>query len=249
MNDRSRGQTHAEGTRVGIMQPYFFPYIGYFQLISTCDVFVFLDDAQYIKQGWVNRNRIQVNGKAQWMTLSVAAGDHQLPINRREYQMARLGPQIVRRIEAAYRRAPRFLQVMPMIREIMAFPDTNVARFNIHALRRLCEHLGIRTAMRVASEIRTAGELRCEHMVIDLCRRLGAAMYINPVAGAPLYPASAFAAAGITLKFLVPGLPEYAPHGPGREERLSIVDVLMHNEPDAVHDMLKQSILIDSPVA
>lgn len=225
--------------RVGIMQPYLFPYIGYFQLIASCDVFVFLDDAQYIKQGWVNRNRILVNGAAQWITLPVCADDHRLAINQRTYSPGKFRGQLLRRIEAAYRGAPGFTETFPVLREWLSWPESNVAGFNIHTLRQAAEWLGIATPLKTASEIRDPGSLACEHMVIDLCRHLGATHYVNPVAGAPLYPETTFRTAGIDLEFLEPGLRAYPQGTAAWHERLSIIDVLMFNGRHVAHDMVR----------
>src|SRR5215469_12162308 len=110
------------------MQPYFFPYIGYFQLIARSDVFVVNDAVQYIKGGWINRNRIlDSNGKAVWITLPVAAATHTLEICARQYLIhSREAQRAVRRIENAYCNAPNFCEGFPMIKEIMAFDETNV---------------------------------------------------------------------------------------------------------------------------
>src|SRR6185437_10468430 len=126
---------------IGIMQPYFFPYIGYFQLIAHCDVFVLHDDVQYIKGGWINRNRILVNHRAVWITFPVLRAAHHCNIRDRYYSS---DPEdrnrLLRRIAGAYRTSPCFGQVYPLIEEIMAFRNTNVAAFNTNLIQCVAAH-------------------------------------------------------------------------------------------------------------
>src|SRR5689334_6809649 len=131
---------------VGIMQPYFFPYIGYFQLIAHCDVFVLHDDVQYIKGGWINRNRILINHKAEWITFPVLRAAHHRTIKDRYYSSdPKDRDRLLRRIVGAYRTAPCFGQAYSLIEEIMGFADTNVAAFNANLIRRVTAHLRVST--------------------------------------------------------------------------------------------------------
>ena len=139
---------------VAIMQPYFFPYFGYFQLIGACELFVVRDEAQYIRQGWVNRNRILGNGGARWITLPIAAADHRLAINRREYLLDhRLAARLRDRISSAYRGAPHFGRTMQVVDDVLSYRDSNVATFNVHSLRCVAKALEIDTPMRLASGV------------------------------------------------------------------------------------------------
>jgi hypothetical protein len=120
---------------ISIMQPYFFPYIGYFQLIAQSDVFVFYDDVQYIKGGWVNRNRILRNGEPCWLTLPVRKEAFRLAINQRSYELERATVgRVLRRIAAAYLKAPRFEVIFPCVEELVNFGDANVAAFNMNLI-------------------------------------------------------------------------------------------------------------------
>lgn len=230
---------------VSIMQPYFFPYIGYFQLMAACDLFVVFDDVQYIRRGWVNRNRILVNGEPQWITLPVAGDDYFLPINQRVYLLDdRLAQRMRRRIVGAYRAAPHFTATMQLIDEILSFGDANVARFNTHLLTRVARHLGIDTPVRIASSIEKNHDLAGESLVIDICQRLGATGYINPIGGLALYHPARFAAQGLTLRFLQPEVPAYPQYGLTPVPSLSIIDVLMFNTPDDVRRLLSCHRLI-----
>ena len=232
--------------RVAIMQPYFFPYIGYFQLMAACDVFLVFDDAQYIDGGWVNRNRMLVNGTAQWMTVPVAAASHELPILEREYLLRdRLALRLPARIAGAYRSAPFFAQTMPLVEDVLAFPQPGVAAFNTNLLRRVATHLGIETPIRQTSELDKDNSLvGGQRRVIDICSRLGATTYINSIGGRELYSADAFAERAIELRFLSCEVQPYQQFGAPHVPSLSIIDVLMFNDLPAVRGMLEQYTLL-----
>jgi WbqC-like protein family len=114
---------------VSIMQPYLFPYIGYFQLMASADIFVVHDDVQYIKGGWINRNRILSSGEPRWVTLPVAAGAHRLNINQRCYAPGGGRPrQFLWRLKARDRAAPNFAEVFELVRTLLPHVDRNVPR-------------------------------------------------------------------------------------------------------------------------
>ena len=226
---------------VSIMQPYFFPYIGYFQLMSQSDVFVFHDDVQYIKGGWINRNRILRNGAPAWLTLPVRQAASDLAINRRHY---RLEPAevagVLRRLAAAYRKAPLFAAMFPLVAELMNFGDANVAAFNVNLLERLAARLAIRSRFVLSSAMAKDDGLTGQERVIDICRRLGATHYVNPTGGTRLYQPDRFAAAGIELRFLESTAPAYAQFGQAPVADLSIIDILMFNSDEATARLLPQ---------
>ena len=188
---------------VGIMQPYFFPYIGYFQLILHSDIFVFHDDVQYIKGGWINRNRIVSNNRLSWLTFPVFDASHDRFISDRHYvadQKAR--NRLLRRIAAAYRSAPRFKETYPLLQEIMGFADTNVVRFNVHLASRIAAYLDICTPLLLSSTLLKDSKLRGQERVIEICKCLSATHYVNPSGGRKLYDRGQFSRAGIELGFL-----------------------------------------------
>jgi WbqC-like protein family len=225
---------------VSIMHPYFFPYIGYFQLIFQSDIFVLSDDAQYINLGWVNRNRILRNGEPCWFTFPVRKGSSHLKINQRSYLLDRatIG-RLLRRLEAAYRKAPHFEAIFPVVEELLSFGDANVAAFNINLIERIAARLGIATRFVLSSTMANDNSLAGQERVIDMCRRLGATHYVNPVGGLRLYTAERFAAAGMTLSFLKAGLSAYPQFEHSPVPGLSIIDVLMFNSDEAVARLLR----------
>ncbi len=231
--------------KVGIMQPYLFPYIGYFQLINAVDVFVFHDDVQYIKGGWINRNRILINTEPSWITLPVRSAPAGFVICQRRYgdQFAADKARILRRIEAAYRTAPCFGPVSGLLTSIFSCDERNVAAFNIHQIREICRFLAIPTRFAVSSEMHLPRELRGQARVLEINRMLGATAYINPPGGAALYQRADFAKRGNELSFLQPGEVIYEQFGGDFVPSLSIIDVMMFNRPERIRALLGEYTL------
>jgi hypothetical protein len=234
-------------TTLGIMQPYLFPYIGYFQLIGAVDHFVIHDDVQWIKGGWINRNRILVQGQPQYITLPVQKAGSSLNINQREFppDIEEQKKKTLRQIEAAYRKAPYFEPVCCLLRRCFALQENNVSRFVVHTLRECCGYLGICTPFSLSSELDKRNELAGEERVLDINRAIGAAHYINPIGGTDLYSKAHFSERGLGLSFI------RARETPYRQLQsgpfvpfLSIVDVMMFNSQQESAALLKEYDLI-----
>lgn len=229
---------------ISVMQPYFFPYIGYFQLIAQSDIFVFHDDVQYIKGGWVNRNRIlERDGRAAWITLPIAAASHKLPIRERRYLLGEGNAErVLRKIESVYFKAPCFGEAFSLVREVMSFHDPNVAAFNVHLLKLVAERLGLRCRFVRSSELPKSPGLSGQARVIDICVCLGGTHYINPIGGTGLYEPEAFRKHGLSLGFLetlVEPLEGALPY-------LSIIDTLMREKIATIVDLLPRYRIISA---
>lgn len=231
--------------KVAIMQPYFFPYIGYFQLIAASDVFVLHDDVQYIKGGWVNRNRILLNGEDRMITLPVQKAAYDLPINARSYVP---DPQpykdIINLVKQAYSKAPFFQQAFPLLNEILLFEDKNVARFNENLIRRIAGYLGIKSKIIVSSDMEKDNSLAGEPRVLEICKRLGATDYTNPIGGTELYHHEAFQKQSIALYFLEAQNVRYEQGGVTWMPFLSIIDVMMFNSVSEIKNTIGQYKLL-----
>jgi hypothetical protein len=233
--------------KVAIMQPYFFPYIGYFQLIATSDVFLLHDDVQYIKGGWVNRNRILLNGEDRMITLPVQKSAYDLPINARSYVPDNQPyKDIINLIKQAYFKAPFFQQVFPLLNDLLIFADKNVARFNENLIRRIADYLGIKSKIIVSSGMEKNNELAGEPRVLEICKRLGATDYTNPIGGTDLYHQEAFQKQGIALHFLEAQNVRYQQRGEVWLPFLSIIDVMMFNSIEEIRVLLTQYRLVES---
>lgn len=232
--------------KLGIMQPYFFPYIGYFQLLAYVDKFVIHDDVQYIKGGWINRNRILINGQAKFITLSIRNDSSSLNINQRYFveDIDRFKQKLLRQIEAAYARAPFFAQVRPLIEKCFSYHETNVSAFIINSLLEICRYLEITTPLILSSELEKRNQLKGQDRVVEINQVLGAQHYINPIGGVDLYDKDEFLKQGITLSFIKSREIHYQQFGNNFIPYLSILDVMMFNHPDQIHLFLAEFDLI-----
>jgi hypothetical protein len=224
--------------KVAIMQPYIFPYLGYFQLLGAVDLFVVYDNIQYTKKGWINRNRMLENGQASLFTLPLASGSSSLDIRERYLASDYAPEKLLARFTGAYRSAPYFRQTLPLLEEVLRHPDRNLFGYLHHALDRTAAHLGLGTEVRVSSDVPINHDLKAQDKVLALCEELDATTYINPIGGVDLYSRHDFAERGIELRFLQMLPLEYPQISQTFVPSLSIVDVLMHNSLDDVQHWL-----------
>jgi hypothetical protein len=230
----------------GLMQPYLFPYISYFQLIHTCDIFVIHDDVQYIRQGWINRNRIIVHGREYAFVFSVKHDDHSKNVNDRFYAEtfdAESG-RLLKNIDQSYSKAPYYAEVRSLLMDIFSSSERNVSRFNALALRRTCHYLGINSEFLLSSELEFDKSLKAELRVLAINNRLGSTHYINPIGGVELYSKTRFQESGIQLSFLKPKLISYEQRRAEFLPGLSIIDVMMNCSRDNIRVMLEDADLI-----
>jgi hypothetical protein len=230
-----------------MMQPYLFPYLGYFQLIARSDVFVLGDDLQYVKGSWINRNRILVNGQPQLITFPLRKGGGFDPINQRWLcdDFAREAQKLLRTLELAYSRAPYKTEVVPLIRQILTHPERNLARFTEHSIRCVCAYLDITTPIRIGSELGLPARMDKQERVIGIAKKLGAALYINPIGGVALYCPALFRSHGLSLRFLRMDDLSYPQFNQPFVPSLSIIDVLMFNSQKDAQALLKRFSLIE----
>jgi hypothetical protein len=215
--------------KVAIMQPYFLPYIGYFQLIGAVDAFVVYDNVKYTKKGWINRNRFLLDGHGEVFTLPLKKGSDALDIRERHLAADFDRPKLLNRLAGAYRRAPCADTTLPVLRRILEHDDDNLFDFIHASLREVCGWLGIVTPLIVSSTLQIDHGLTAQDRVLAICRHLGADTYINAIGGRQLYSQEAFAALGIDLHFLQSRPTEYPQFGSPFVPCLSILDVMMFN--------------------
>lgn len=220
------------------MQPYIFPYIGYFQLIHAVDAFVVYDNIKYTKKGWINRNRYLLNGEAATFSLPLRKDSDSLDIRDR-----RISPDFDRRkllaqLREAYRKAPHSDATLALLDDVIGNPTDNLFDYLHHGLARTCRHLAISTPLLVSSTIDIDHTLQSQERVIALAGALGASEYINPIGGLELYSREDFARRSLALGFLRSRPVEYPQAGPGFVPWLSIVDVLMFNGADRTRELL-----------
>ncbi|BBE49959.1 WbqC-like protein [Ferriphaselus amnicola] len=224
--------------KLAIMQPYFLPYIGYFQLIAAVDVFILYDNTKYTKKGWINRNRLLLNGTDSTFSLPLKHDSDDLDICERELATAFKRDKLLNQFIGAYRRAPYFEQTMPLLDQIVRYEDTNLFRFLHHSITRICQQLGITTTIEISSNVAIDHTLRRQAKVLAQCDAMHASIYINAIGGVDLYEKEAFQERGIQLNFIRSKLPEYAQFGNAFVPHLSIIDVMMFNSPDVIQSYL-----------
>ena len=215
--------------RVAIMQPYFLPYIGYYQLIAEVDMFIVYDNIKYTKKGWINRNRMLLNGADAKFSLPLKKDSDTLKVVERELAADFNRDKLLNQFKGAYASAPYFSKISQLLERIMRNEETNLFRFVYQSIVETCAYLGIETKIRSSSEIDADHELKAQDKVIALSRAVGADCYINAIGGTDLYDRDAFRAQGIELQFLRAKPFEYAQFGAPFVPWLSIVDVMMFN--------------------
>ncbi|MEF8698774.1 MAG: WbqC family protein [Candidatus Accumulibacter sp. UW20] len=224
--------------RLAVMQPYFFPYIGYFQLITAADLFIVYDNIKYTKKGWINRNRILQSGKGMTFSLPLKSASDCLDICQRELAADFRRDKLLNQFKGAYEHAPYFAQTFPVIEQIICHKESNLFRFLYHSLVSICKHLGITTQMQISSSIEIDHALRNKDKVLALCGALAAETYVNAIGGTALYSREPFAAAGIDLKFLSSRSFAYKQFGASFIPCLSIIDVLMFNDQEKIQTLI-----------
>jgi len=220
--------------RLAIMQPYFFPYIGYFQLISAVDMFIVYDNIKYTKKGWINRNRMLQNGRDVMFSLPLKSDSDNLDVCERELAADFNRDKLLNQFNGAYRRAPYFAQTFPLVEQIVRYEDTNLFRYLHHSIVRTCEHLGIATEIRISSGIAINHDLKNQDKVLALCAAVGARTYVNAIGGVELYSKESFQKKGIELKFIQSKPFEYPQFDKEFVPWLSIIDVMMFNPRDTI---------------
>ncbi|MCB2312383.1 WbqC family protein [Clostridium tagluense] len=232
--------------KVGIMQPYLFPYIGYFQTINAVDKYVIYDDVQFIKGGWINRNRLLINGKASMVTLKIKKEDFKLNINEIflvdnfEYE----NNKVLKSIELVYSRAPYFSNTIDVIREILTYKDKNLSKFIINSIVEICKFLDVNTELIISSQLKKDTSLKAEEKVIHINEILGSDTYINAIGGMELYSKDKFKEQGIDLFFVKMKEIKYKQFNGDFIPNLSIIDVLMFNSKEEVKRLLSEYELV-----
>lgn len=229
--------------RVAVMQPYFMPYIGYFQLIASVDKFVIYDNIKYTKKGWINRNRLLLNGAPSTFSLPLSADSDSAQVRERTLALAFDRARLLNQVKGAYARAPYFGDVFPIVEQIVGRSCSNLFEYIYRAVSQIATHLGVATPIVISSTIPIDHDLKGQDKVLAICHALGANQYVNAIGGMELYAKEDFSRHGIELNFIKTKPIEYQqfPAQASFVPNLSIIDVLMFNPLDRV----KQIVLND----
>ena len=221
--------------KLAIMQPYFFPYIGYFRLMQAVDKFVFYDDVNFIKGGWINRNRLLLGGKIGYFTVPLSEASSFSPINsiriKKDYPWE---TRILAQVSASYSRAPYYGPVMELLKEVIASHDGYISTLARKSVLAVAEYLSIKRDFEVSSGVYGNQNLKGVGRVLDICKREAASIYLNLPGGRDLYLEKDFLREGVKLAFIDGVMHEYPQLSVDFQPGLSIIDALMFNAPEVV---------------
>lgn len=214
--------------KLAIMQPYFFPYIGYWQLLNIADRFVIYDDVNFVKRGWINRNRILINGEPSYITIPL---DHASQNKRIRDIHLKDSPlwrrKMLKSIEYAYRKSPFFSEVFPELQRQIGHQSINLADYLAQHLSKMATFLGISTEFVSTSSSYRNSNLTGQDRVLDICKREDATSYFNLQGGQTLYDSESFENANIELYFVSTQIGPYKQRSANFVSNLSVIDVLM----------------------
>jgi hypothetical protein len=231
--------------KLGIMQPYLFPYIGYFQIINAVDKYILFDDVNYIKKGWINRNRILLNGKEFLFTIPLeTTSQNKLICDMNLFNENKWKSKFLKTVDTAYKRAPFFNKVYPLIEQIIKFDELKLAPFISNSIIQICSYLKIDTPIISSSIHYNTAHLKGQDKILEICRIEKCNVYINPVGGIGIYQRETFEKQDIRLLFLKSKpliynqiIKEFIPS-------LSVIDVIMFNGTDKCAQYLNEFELI-----
>ena len=227
------------------MQPYFFPYIGYFQMLSAVDKFIVYDDINYIKNGWINRNNILLNGNKYLITLPLLEASpfkliNEIQITDKQAQKDKL----LKTIHHAYSKAPYFNDVYEIVEKTINHESQNIAQAIAFSFNEIKKYLDLKTEILISSSINKNNSLKAEQKVIDIVKNLEGSTYINAIGGMELYSKERFKKEGIELYFIKMNEISYKQFKNNFVPNLSVIDILMFNSKDETKELLKKYILV-----
>lgn len=240
----SKSRAMQEGKKVAVYQPYFFPYIGYWQLIDAVDVFIIGDSFQYIMRGFINRNKILLNHAPHRFTISLRGSSPQKRIS--EIEILDDFGKFRKMLAHAYGNAGHYSEAMELIDQILCYPDRNLARFLGHQIASVAEYMGLHTEIVYMSELDVPEDLSSrEQRLCHLVREVGGDRIINPIGSKSLYSARDFNQRGIGLSVLESRKISYPQKGCKFIPGLSLIDALMHCGKSQLTSLIKSYDTLD----
>lgn len=234
--------------KIGIMQPYFFPYIGYFSLINYVDEFVFFDTPQYISHGWINRNRVlQQDGLPHYIIVPIQKAPRETAINRIKIsENERWIEKIFAQLSAYKKKAPFYKETVEFLHNVLESDTwTSIAELNIKTTKAVCDYIGISTVFSVFSDMAINIDAVCapDEWALNITKAMRGEIYVNPPGGESFFDRRKYDASGIELLFLKSNLPPYIQRIGRFEPGLSIIDVMMFNDKEQIQWMLNDYTL------
>ncbi len=232
---------------VSVMQPYFFPYLGYYQLVAQSNRFVFLDDVNYINKGWINRNRILINGEPSFITVPLSGASQNRMINEIEvsYQ-EKWNEKMLRNIEMNYKKSAFFNSVFPVIQSVISSNEKLISQLCVKSVSQVFDYLELKPEFFYSSVLDPEKDSGGEKRIIRIVSQIKGEIYVNPEGGQEMYQTKNFDEAKLKLKFIKMTPTKYnqiktadfIPY-------LSIIDLLMHVSKEEIREKyLKDFILL-----
>ncbi len=230
---------------LALNQPYFIPYIGFWQLINCADVFIIGDDYAYINRGWVNRNRILNHNEPMYYGLALAKASQNKNINE-TYILDMNFEKMKKTIIHCYNKSPNFQEGYNLLEKIFECKNNNLAYFLANSMEIIADYLDIKTKFMFSSSFPDNHLLKREYRIYDICEKLGADTYINAIGGTSLYDFDEFTKRNMTLKFIKTNPIYYTQFNNTFVEYLSIIDVIMFNSREETKKLLSEYRLYDN---
>jgi hypothetical protein len=233
--------------RTAVMQPYLFPYIGYFQLVKAVDTFIFFDDVNFITRGFIHRNSVATNGKNHLFTVPLSGASQNLQINQveiHEGQYDKWWKKFQGTLKMNYAKAPFYNETTELVKDVFDEPPVLISSLADKSVRAISEYLGLAAGFGYSSDVDYNKEGEAQDKVLEICREYKTDTYINPIGGADLYTSTKFEAQGIKLKLLKSEETPYKQKSDVFLPSLSIIDVLMYNSKAQVGHFLDKYELV-----
>lgn len=233
--------------KLAIMQPYFFPYIGYFSLIMQSDDFIIFDTPQFMRKGWIERNRI---GKLTGGSVYI-----KVPLNKAELSTAIKDMsidhstdwrgKIISQLEIYKKRAPFYDEVISVVKDVLEYSGDSIVHLNKIALEKVCHYLGLEKNFTIFSEMNLVIDppQAPDEWALNICKSLGIKSYVNAAGGESFFETKKYEENSIQLCFVTQPIEEYKQFGAEFEPGLSIIDVMMFNSPERIIEMLSHGSL------
>lgn len=228
--------------KIAIMQPYFFPYIGYFSLIMQSDAFIIFDTPQFMRKGWIERNRIgKLAGGSVYIKVPLNKADLATKIKDMSIDDASdWRRKILSQLDIYKKKAPYYNDVLALVEDVLSTDTLSIVQLNKISLEKVCHYLGLDKKFTVFSEMNLEIETpkAPDEWALNICKALGIKSYVNAAGGEEFFDANKYSDNDIKLYFVNQPIEEYKQLGNQFEPGLSIIDVMMFNSPEKIIEML-----------
>lgn len=230
--------------KIAIMQPYFFPYIGYFQLLNYVDKFIIYDDVNYINKGWINRNKIIVSNQINYINVPLKKASQNKKINEivisYDHDWVK---KILTTIKMNYSKSKNFNTIFLIIENLLKKKYSTISDLNFHIINSLVKYLDIKTKIVKSSSIYQNQNLKGQDRILDICKKENASIYVNPIGGVHLYEKEKFSNNGIEIQFLK--TKEFSKYSSKNQINLSIIDMLFNLDKRIISSQIFSNFAIE----